>query len=61
MILMKYVVEFKDDIYQETVEFHARTHDYLQEKVKQWMEDDGRFVEGDVYSDAGRYLLTIYL
>lgn len=58
---MKYVVEFKDDIEQETVEFHARTHDRLKKKVKQWMEDDGRFIEGAVYSDAGRYLLTIYL
>lgn len=58
---MKYVVEFKDDIDRETVEFNARTHDHLKEKVKQWMEDDGRFIEGAVYSDAGRYLLTIYL
>lgn len=58
---MKYVVEFKDEAELETVEFHARTHDNLKEEVKQWMEDDGRFVEGDVYSDAGRYLLTIYL
>lgn len=58
---MKYVVEFTNDIDQEVVEFHSRSYDGLKEKVKQWMEEDGNFLEGNVYNDAGQYLLTIYL
>lgn len=58
---MKYFVEFANDIDQEIVEFHSRAYDTLKDKIKQWMEDDGRFIEGEVYSEAGRYLLTVYL
>ena len=58
---MKYFVEFTNDIDHEIVEFHSRAHDTLKDKIKQWMEDDGRFIEGAVYSEAGRYLLTVYL
>lgn len=58
---MKYIVEFANDIDQEVVEFHSRSYDGLKEKVKQWMEDDGNFIEGNVYSDSGRFLFNIYL
>lgn len=58
---MKYIVEFANDIDQEVVEFHSRSYDCLKEKVKQWMEEDGNFIEGNVYSDAGRFLFNIYL
>lgn len=58
---MKYIVEFVNDIDQEVVEFHSRSYNGLEEKVKQWMEEDGNFIEGNVYSDAGRFLFNIYL
>lgn len=58
---MKYIVEFANDIDQEVVEFHSWSYDGLKEKVKQWMEEDGNFIEGNVYSDAGRFLFNIYL
>lgn len=58
---MKYIVEFANDIDKEVVEFHSRSYDGLKEKVKQWMEEDGNFIEGNVYSDAGRFLFNIYL
>lgn len=58
---MKYIVEFANDIDQEVVEFHSRSYDGLKEKVKQWMEEDGNFIEGNVYSDSGRFLFNIYL
>lgn len=58
---MKYIVEFANDIDQEVVEFHSRSYDGLKEKVKQWMEEDGNFIESNVYSDAGRFLFNIYL
>ena len=58
---MKCIVEFAKDIDQEVVEFHSRSYDGLKEKVKQWMEEDGNFIEGSVYSDAGRFLFNIYL
>lgn len=58
---MKYIVEFTDDIDRETVEFHAVSHDVLRERVKEWMEEDGRFLEASAYSDAGRFLFNIYL
>ena len=58
---MKYSVMFENDIDQEEVEFHAVSHDALKEHVKEWMEEDGRFLEADIYSDAGRYLFHVYL
>lgn len=58
---MKYIVEFANDIDQEVVEFHSRSYDGLKEKVKQWMEEDGNFIEGNVYGDSGRFLFNIYL
>ena len=58
---MKYIVEFANDIDQEVVEFHLRSHDVLRERVKEWMEEDGRFLEASAYSDAGRFLFNIYL
>ena len=58
---MKYIVEFANDIDQEVEELHSRSYDGLKEKVKQWMEEDGNFIEGNVYSDAGRFLFNIYL
>lgn len=58
---MKYIVEFANGIDREVVEFHSRSHDGLKEKVRQWMEEDGNFIEGNIYSDAGRFLFNIYL
>lgn len=58
---MKYIVEFIDDIEQETIEFHAVSNDVLRERVKEWMEEDGHFLEASAYSDAGRFLFNIYL
>lgn len=58
---MKYSVVFDDDIDQEEVEFHAVSHDVLRSRVKDWMYEDGRFTEGEVFSEDGRYLFTLYL
>lgn len=58
---MRYSVLFDDDIDQVEQEFHAVSHDVLRSKVKEWMYEDGRFTEGEVFSDDGRYLFTLYL
>lgn len=58
---MKYSVVFDDDIDQEEVEFHAVSHDILRSRVKDWMYEDERFTEGEVFSEDGRYLFTLYL
>lgn len=58
---MKYIVEFDGDSDIDGHEFHASSHDKLKRVVKEWMEGDGRFTQGDVYTDAGRFICTIFL
>lgn len=57
-----YVVEMKDGIDEDEVhEFHASSQSRLKAKVKEWMDDDGRFSEADVFSYNGNYKFTVYL
>lgn len=59
---MVYVVEMKDGIDEgEVHEFHAVSRDSLKKKVKEWMDEDERFSEADVFSYDGNYKFTIYL
>lgn len=59
---MKYIVEMRDGIDEgEVHEFHAVSQSNLKAKVKEWMEEDGRFSEADVFSTEGNYKFTVYL
>lgn len=59
---MVYVVEMKDGIDEgEVHEFHAVSQSNLKVKVKEWMDEDGRFSEADVFSYDGNYKFTVYL
>lgn len=59
---MVYVVEMGDGIDKgEVHEFHASSQSNLKAKVKEWMGDDGRFSEADIFSYDGNYKFTVYL
>lgn len=57
---MKCIAESADGIDQEAAESHSRSYDRLGEGVKQWVEGDGNFIDGNACSDAGRFPSNTY-